>query len=221
MENDYSSHYTDKSALYFDGARSDFVKRLPAKPNGRILEIGCGTGGTGALALAEGKCAEYVAIEIVEHVATIAKEKLTEVYIGDVEKDFPDFQPESFDGFIASEVFEHLRDPWAVIQRILPLLKPGAVVLASSPNVSHRGVIRRLKRGQFEYADMGVMDRTHLRWFTPDSYCALFTKAGLELRDCWPIQPVRPPQRFLSKFFANGEKRYWQQICIEARKPLS
>jgi 2-polyprenyl-3-methyl-5-hydroxy-6-metoxy-1,4-benzoquinol methylase len=80
-----------------------------------------------------------------------------------------------------SEVLEHLRDPWETLRKLRPLLKPGAIVLASSPNVSHYHIIAMLLRGEWNLTDVGVMDRTHLRWFTPKTYQEMFESTGYEV----------------------------------------
>ena len=214
-----TSYYGTKSQEYFSGARADFVERLPANHKASILEIGCSSGGTGALALSEGKCIEYTGIDLVPDIVEQAKNKLTKVILTDLENEFPDLEPEQFDALIASEIFEHLRDPWAVLEKLVPLLKPGAMVLASSPNISHNSVLKDLRKGHFNYKDMGIMDRTHLRWFTPNSYKALFTEAGLVVTDMWPFRPIKIQQKLIAKFLPNGQKTFWRQICIEAKKP--
>lgn len=219
MQNDLESKYTNKASHYFEGAREDFVARLPNNKGSRVLEIGCGEGGTGALALSKDKCGEYVGIELVAKVAEKAKGRLTHVYVADVELDFPSFPDAHFDAFIASEVLEHLRDPWDLLKKVRPLLRPGALVLASSPNIAHRRVIKDLRRGEFNYTDIGVMDRTHLRWFTPNSYAQMFRECGFTVEDVWPIQQLRPMHRMLGKLQKNGEHRFWRQICVAARRP--
>lgn len=218
MAQDVSIEYAEKPEGYFEGARADFVGRLPENLNGRILEIGCSSGGTGALALQQKKCAEYVGVELMEEAAASARNKLTEVIVADLETDTLPFQPDSFDALIASEIFEHLRNPWAVLESLMPYLKPGAVILASSPNIAHKSVIKGLVKGKFDYEDFGVMDRTHLRWFTPTTYTALFADAGLKVVDCWPVTPPSRKHRMIAKFLPNGEQTYWRQICVEARK---
>ena len=77
-------------------------------------------------------------------------------------------------------MLEHLQDPWQVVQKLSRMLKPGGIVLASSPNVSHHKVIRNLLKGDWPLSDSGVMDRTHLRWFTPKTFEEMFNQAGIE-----------------------------------------
>lgn len=219
MSSETQSEYTNKPDHYFDGARNDFVARLAQNDLGQILEIGCSAGATGALALAQGKCEYYVGVELMPDIAEQARQKLSEVHCVDIEQNPPEFENERFDAIIASEIFEHLRDPWQVLAKLVPSLKPGGVVLASSPNISHKAVISALLRGKFEYDDMGVMDRTHLRWFTPYSYSALMESAGLKVTECWPITPTKSKHKFLAKILPISEHVFWRQICVEARKP--
>lgn len=171
--------YAEKDPAYYASARKDYVARLPAAPAARILELGCGNGATGALALAEGKCGLYVGIEMFEPMAAQAEQVLTRVLVGDVAKIDLDFPPDYFDVLICSEVLEHLVDPEAVLRKLIPHLKIGGLVLASSPNIAHYSVVLNLLRARFDYAGSGNMDRTHLRWFTPTSYCRLFEESGV------------------------------------------
>jgi Methyltransferase domain len=112
-----------------------------------------------------------------------------------------------------------LVDPWSTVARLLTCLKPGGEIIASSPNVAHQKLIRDLIAGRFEYADEGVMDRTHLRWFTPRSYRALFEAAGcVDIR----IMPIRRPG-FLPRLFNRlTADRFahlsMTQIMVHARK---
>jgi 2-polyprenyl-3-methyl-5-hydroxy-6-metoxy-1,4-benzoquinol methylase len=173
--------YAAKQSHYFAGARPDMVALLPSSPLASILEIGCGQGGTGALALSEQKCVRYCGIELFEGAAADASRRLTEVVVGDVEKvDLP-WEEGSFDALIMSEVLEHLVDPPATLRRLRPLLKPGGIVMASSPNAAHYEVILMLLRGEWRSEDAGPMDRTHLRWFTPRSYQRMFESCGFKV----------------------------------------
>lgn len=179
--------YEAKPREYFAGVRRDMVKRLPDNPAARILEIGCGHGGTGELALREGKCCEYVGVEISEAAAQVARQKLSAIVVGNVETiDLP-WPDEYFDAVVISEVLEHLIDPWRVMRRLRPKLRMGGQVMASSPNIAQYRVIRSLLRGDWVLADRGVFDRTHLRWFTPKAYCNMFSDAGYAVDEIGPV----------------------------------
>lgn len=216
---DLAAAYAAKGDAYFAAARPDLIRRLPRDPEAAILEIGCGSGEAGALALAEGRCGRYIGVELFEAAGTIARTRLTEVVVGDIERlDLP-WPSRSFDALILSEVLEHLADPWSVLARLAALAKPGATVLASSPNVAHWRVIRELLAGRFDLADKGVFDRTHMRWFTPRTYCAAFEGAGFEVMRVGPVTPFAARTRLLSRLSGGRlDHLFMVQICLEARR---
>ena len=208
--------YSSKPEAYFISARTDFVSLLPTSASARILELGCGNGATGALALGEGKCAQYVGIEMFEPQAREAQQVLTHVHVGDVAKiDLP-YASGHFDALICSEVLEHLVDPAEILQKLVKLVRPGGIVLASSPNIAHYRIILELIKGKFDYSDYGAMDRTHLRWFTPDSFRRLFEEAGVNVlalrRPFSSGSRLTRMQERLPKFLA---RLFWYQIEVK------
>jgi len=211
--------YQDKPASYFANARRDFAALLDTGPESAVLELGCGAGGTGRAVLAAGKAGRYVGIELNPAAASAAAAIVDEVIVGNVEE--LDLEPleGSFDALIVSEVLEHLTDPWTTVTRLAACLKPGALVLASSPNVAHWRVILELLRGRFAYRETGSMDRTHLRWFTPESYRAMFEQAGIGIVS---VDAVRRPgwRPALVNALTGGRSRhlFMTQIAIVGRK---
>lgn len=197
--NPFSAFYAGKPQAYFSGARSDFVRLLPLDKTASILEIGCGTGATGALALAQNRCGRYVGVELFEAAAQEARKILTEVVTGNVETLSLDWQPASFDALILSEVLEHLVEPGRVLRDLSRFVRPGGIVMASSPNVSHWRVIRELAEGRFNLADRGVFDRTHLRWFTPSTFAQMFEGAGYRVDWVGPVTPFSRRTRLISQ----------------------
>jgi 2-polyprenyl-3-methyl-5-hydroxy-6-metoxy-1,4-benzoquinol methylase len=185
-----STFYAEKAAGYFEGGRHDIVALLAPNPGQAILELGCGSGGTARAARAANKAGRYVGIELMADAAKLAEGAIDQVIIGDVESLQLGPLAGQFDVLIVSEVLEHLVDPWTTVRRLVACLKPGAAVFASSPNLAHWRVLRDLFLGRFDYSEMGVMDRTHLRWFTPDSYRAMFEAAGVEVKSVGPVHPL-------------------------------
>jgi SAM-dependent methyltransferase len=211
--------YSKKDDRYFEGAREDFVGELPVNPDAKILEIGCSNGNTGALALSEKKCGTYIGVELFEAAALNAKEKISWVILGDIEKLELPFEDSSFDVLILSEVLEHLVDPWNVLRKLHRYMRPGAIILASSPNVSHYRIILMLLRGEWNLTDDGIMDRTHLRWFTPSSFAEMFESAGYSVLKVEPLSPFRVQVKLqLALLLGKGKHLFFKQIKIKAIK---
>lgn len=209
------SAYSKKDDRYFEGAREDFINELPVNPDARILEIGCSNGNTGALALSMNKCGSYIGVELHEAAALNAKEKISQVIIGDIEKIELPFEENSFDVLILSEVLEHLVDPWNVLRKLHRYLKSGAVILASSPNVCHYRIILMLLRGEWNLTDDGIMDRTHLRWFTPKTFAKMFEDAGYKIIRVEPLSPFKWQVRLqLALLLGKGKHLFFKQIKI-------
>lgn len=215
----FSVFYAVKPASYFSNARADFVDRLPRDGAAEILEIGCGNGATGALALSEGCCGRYVGVELLERAANEAREVLSDVITGNVETLEFDWQPASFDAVILSEVLEHLVEPGEVLKKLSRYVRPGGMLLASSPNVSHWRVIRELTMGRFQLADRGVFDRTHLRWFTPTSFADMVESAGFIVDEVGPVTPFSLRAEIISKLTGGRfDHLFMTQIAVIATK---
>jgi 2-polyprenyl-3-methyl-5-hydroxy-6-metoxy-1,4-benzoquinol methylase len=212
--------YVSKRADYSDLPRRDYVDALPANPSAAILEVGCCRGATGRLALQSGKCANYVGIEISPSFAEVARKVLTSVYVGNIEQMELPFAPQSFDALILSEVLEHLVDPWAVLSRLVALLKPGGLVMASAPNVASTNVIRALLANKFDYVPEGMMDITHVRWFTPRTFGQMFENAGLEILKLGSPRPLTPRRAILNRLtFGRLNHLFYDHISAICRKP--
>ena len=211
--------YRAKNHGYFTGIRRDYVSELPLNPRARILEVGCGAGETGSLALSQGRCTMYCGIEICPEAADKAAKRISQVLVGNVEALELPWGAETFDALILSEVLEHLADPWAALRKLWALLKPGAPVFASSPNVSNLGVIRMLLRGEWALADFGTMDRTHLRWFTPNSYRGLFESCGYHVDSVREMVPLSKKARAVSLItFGRLKHLFIGQIDLRAHR---
>lgn len=213
----------EKPTRYFSAARRDFVEALRTNAESKILEIGCADGGTGALALESKKCSRYVGVDVAPKALERADEVLNETHLGNVEvMEFP-WPLESFDALIMSEVLEHLIDPWQTLTRLSSLLKPKAQLLISSPNIASLLVLNELLRGRFDYTESGVMDRTHLRWFTPSTYRQLVESSGFEVESCRALNISPSAKHWKGRLFnrvthGRYEFLFWKQIAIYAVK---
>ncbi|CAD7772666.1 Ubiquinone biosynthesis O-methyltransferase [Candidatus Methanoperedenaceae archaeon GB50] len=164
---------------YYRQERKD-VEALIPKEARRILDVGCGEGILGKRLLEKG-VKEVVGVEIEQAVCEKARENLSMVVCGDIEKiDLP-FEERYFDCIVFADILEHLKDPLSVVKKLKKHLKDSGVVVASIPNVRYYQVINMLVDGYWTYGDYGILDRTHLRFFTKKEILALFKNAGFEI----------------------------------------
>lgn len=153
----------------------------------RILEIGCATGQT--LAYLRERGAEYtVGVEYSAEAADAAEKRgVGQIIRGDVERINLGLESGSFDLLIAGHVLEHLADPWSVLRKLRLLLKNGGQFVGALPNVrNHTVVLPLLFKGKWEYQQSGIMDWTHLRFFSRDSARDLIEKSGFRVEQIMP-----------------------------------
>jgi GT2 family glycosyltransferase len=145
-----------------------------------VLELGCACGATLLEIANRFPGSEVHGLEFNERAAEVAA-CVAHARYGDAEAPL-DYPAASFDYVICADVLEHLHEPWQVLAGLRPLLKPGGKVIASIPNLMHIGVLARLLRGRFTYEDAGILDRTHLRFFTLAEIDDMFAGAGYPSR---------------------------------------
>jgi 2-polyprenyl-3-methyl-5-hydroxy-6-metoxy-1,4-benzoquinol methylase len=145
----------------------------------RVLDVGCATGYLGETLIARG--CTVTGIEIDPEAAEIARGRLARVIVGDLTSlDLEEaFGAERFDVAVLGDVVEHVVEPAELLARVASLLVPGGSVVLSVPNVAHGSVRLALLQGRWRYRDLGLLDRTHLRFFTRESVEALVREAGL------------------------------------------
>jgi len=177
----FAQSYQTKEEQYFRNVRSEILPLLPAHAH-RILEIGCGAGRTLEYLRRSGRCDWTCGVELFPDAAQEATQRVDQVVEGDIEQlDLP-LAPVSIDVILCLDVLEHLVDPWQVVRKLHALLKPGGVMVASIPNVRHYTVVLPLLlTGSWEYAPSGLLDRTHLRFFTKRTAIALMQSSGLKV----------------------------------------
>jgi 2-polyprenyl-3-methyl-5-hydroxy-6-metoxy-1,4-benzoquinol methylase len=171
---------------YFDRARREVLPHLPARC-ARLLELGCGTGATVEAVRAARAVAWAGGVELDPEAAEQARAQLDRVWEADVERNAfeAEIAPGSLDLVLCLDILEHLVEPWDVVKRLGPLLAPGGRLIVSVPNVRHwRFVWRLLVHGDFRYREAGILDRTHLRFFTRETAAELATSGGLRLVHC-------------------------------------
>lgn len=196
MELDYET----KSPEYFACARQEMLPFLPADCR-RLLDVGCGAGLFGEM-VKRRREVEVWGVEPVRSVAAKASVKLDHVIVGT-------FSPQAelpegaFDCIIFNDVLEHMMAPEQALRYAKTLLSPDGSIVASIPNIRYLPILWPLVvRGGWEYGDCGVLDRTHVRFFTRSSIIAMFQHEGYVVSHVSGINPYEGIPR--------ASKRLWR-----------
>ncbi|WP_234119662.1 glycosyltransferase [Clostridium hydrogenum] len=148
----------------------------------RVLEVGCACGATLLEIKNRYRNAEIYGIELNENAADIGK-LIADIKAENIENENLNYEENYFDYIIFADVLEHLYDPWKVLNNIKKYLKEDGKILTSIPNVMHYSVIRNLLNGNWTYEDAGILDRTHVRFFTLNEIGKMFIEAGYEIKE--------------------------------------
>mgnify|MGYP006142908667 CR=1 FL=1 len=165
----------------------DLLKLIPIQSK-KIIEVGCSSG---ALAREFKKISSdcyWVGIEIDSMYAEMAKRHCDESIVLNIEN-----APESFwqetknaDCWLFGDTLEHLKDPWAIIKLIRANISKIGTVVACIPNAQHWSLQAKLSAGDFRYEVSGLLDRTHLRWFTRQTIIEMFEQSGFQIEAAIP-----------------------------------
>ena len=159
----------------------DLLAWLPSTAQ-RVLEVGCSSGQLARAFKAVNPGCDYRGIELDATAAALARRVCEQVSVFDIET-LPESDLAAFrdrDCWVFGDVLEHLRDPWLLLARIRKIMPANGCVVACVPNAQHWSVQAKLALGDFSYADGGLMDRSHLRWFTRLTLLRMFNEAGFK-----------------------------------------
>lgn len=179
-----------------------------------VLDIGAGNGLLGRAFARTGKGVMIDAIEPSTYAAGLIPSCYRRVYTGFVQSFYDEIVAQSYDYVVLADVIEHIADPQPVLESIVAALSPTAKVLVSLPNVGFAGVRIELLRGNFEYTDSGLLEKTHLRFFTLPLALELFLRVGLGVERLIYLQ-----RGLASTEFADSPR--WQALvqCLYAFSP--
>ncbi|MCM1567007.1 MAG: class I SAM-dependent methyltransferase [Dehalobacter sp.] len=201
---DLSCPYQDKES---PGSSHDLIfqwlKKLPAES--RVLDVGAASGTTGKLAI--GLPLQIYGIEPVQEWADQASPFYKSMFVTSIES----AQAEILKGYqavVLADVLEHTPEPKKNLERIVKSQTPGTNFLISVPNVANIWVRLNLLLGRFEYVDRGILDRTHLRFFTRKSFLEMLQESGLQISKL-EVTPI--PLELIHPFFLNS--RPGRYIC--------
>jgi 2-polyprenyl-3-methyl-5-hydroxy-6-metoxy-1,4-benzoquinol methylase len=171
---------------YNDNILTPLFELIDGAPR-RVLELGCAGGAFGAALKERFPGATVTGIDAGRAAVAKAATRLDRAICARLEQfDFAaaGFRPGEVDTVIAADILEHLVNPWDVLVRLKPWLAPGAQVVASIPNIRNIAVVSQLLLGgRFEYAERGLLDITHLRFFTLEEIRRLLAQTGYALEE--------------------------------------
>jgi len=156
-------------------------------PGSLVLDVGCATGFMGEYLIKEKSC-QVFGIEKRLEEAAIAKNKLNGMLIADVEDEdnlrsiLQLTKNKKFDVILATSVIEHLVNPVKFILSCKKILSPKGIIIASTPNMAHWTIRLALLCGKFDYSNYGILDNTHLHFFTINTFCSLFADNKYKVR---------------------------------------
>lgn len=185
----------NENAQYWDTPILEVVESVTGTPSVG-LEIGCNRGATGAELKRRFAGLHYIGVETCISAAAIAAERLDQVITEDFltwtgSLQIPDAR--QVDLVVACDVLEHLYNPWATLKKIRGLVAPDAKVYATIPNVRNLWLLGELARGNWNYDRVGLLDITHIRFFTLKTAMEMFETTGYEIVSVTAMKDPRLP----------------------------
>lgn len=214
--------YSNKTPHYFNGARPEVLKFLP-KNFKTFLDVGCGAGGNiNLLKSHTEQSLEAWGVEYVEEEAKKAASYADRVLVGSIEDNLKNLPDNYFEVITCLDVLEHLVYPEEVLKSLKGKLKEGGVLISSIPNVRHfTNIYNLLIKRDWRYEEAGILDYTHLRFFTSKSIIRMFNSAGFEIIKHEGINPARWWKYFIINLFTLfmfNDGRYIQFVTVAKDK---
>lgn len=200
-------------ADYGDSKRTEMMGFVPTVAT-TVLDIGCWRGSFGATLKRERSGTIVWGVEARADIADEASARLDRVLVGAYPEVLQAEAPlERFDCITLLDVLEHLVDPWSALRTARSHLNPSGTVVASIPNVRNVQVVVQLLRGRWDYVDAGILDRTHLRFFTRRSIVEMFESTGFKIDRIEPINLIDKGR--LARTLAVFGRRAWDFRALQ------
>ncbi len=205
-----------KDEGYYNYERREMIEFIPVQAR-TVLDVGCGAGAFG-MALKESRKAEVWGVEINEEAAHSAKERLDLVLTGDIGSIMSDLPYQFFDCAIFNDVLEHLIDPYHILSSMKAKLSRNGIIVCSLPNIRYYRQLKELLIDkQWQYKEAGILDKTHLRFFTEKSIIDMFRGLDFEILLMKGMNPTRSRNFKLLNMVLLGslsDARYAKFVCV-------
>lgn len=194
--------YQDKPSLWSSHSRiSAIIESLPA--HSKVLDVGTASGMLARRS--KNKSLQFFGVEAVKEWADMASPFYKELWVCTLD-DAPEEALKGYDAIVLGDVLEHMAAPDSALKKLVSLQTSGCVFIISVPNIANLWVRLNLLMGRFDYAERGIMDRTHLRFFTRKTIRDLVNDAGLEILSI-KVTPI--PLELVSSFFNTSVGRFF------------
>lgn len=205
-----------KPIKYYAQSREEILQLIPNNTR-LVLDVGCGDGSFG-MSVKKTINAEVWGIELNSEAASIARTRIDNILVGDVSKVITDLPDSKFDCVVFNDVLEHLVDPFTVLLKIKNKLTAEGVIVCSLPNIRFIFTLYQLLvKKQWRYEDAGVLDKTHLRFFTKRSIMDTLEALGYKVLTIKGIHGINLWKFCLLGIVSLGylnDTRYEQFVCI-------
>ena len=204
------SKYSENIPPSIIGAIGWFYDEIPQ--NAVVLDVGCSTGYYGSY-IKENKNAKVYGVEVSDDKKE-AEKILDGVYSFDLDGDWPAaIYDRKYDVIFLGDVIEHLKDPGKTLEKLRSIVAPKGRVYISTPNIAHQSIRLELLGGSFEYESMGILDNTHLKYFTLNSLTNIITNAGYDLVRIDSSEsdyPREVTESILEKYGLKPNEKFWK-----------
>ena len=190
-----------------------FLKKLPAQS--RVLDIGTASGTLARMC--QGHSLRLFGVEPNPNWARLASPLYEKLFIGSIQDADEEFLA-GYDVVVLGDVLEHLPVPEVVLQKLVRLQPSGTRFMISVPNIANLWIRLSLLAGKFDYTDRGILDRTHLRFFTRKTLLAMLKTNGLEIIS---IQVTPIPLELVSRVFLSVPGRWIHSLFAQLTSLLS
>lgn len=192
--------YDHKEGRYYFNERPEMLAFFPKNAK-KVLDVGCGQG-TFAVQLKKKHQTETWGIEYMQQHGREAAKVLDKVFIGPCELFLDELPEKYFDAIYFNDVLEHLVDPYMVLEKMKSKLTDNGIIISSIPNIRYHGSLKMyLFDKDWKYTDNGVMDHTHMRFFTKKSIERMYLNLGYKILTHKGINKTRSLKPYLFNLF--------------------